>query len=1224
MTALTRWVHRAVSNTSSLANPAEELRYPMFPPRLQRVLAATRLACLYKSGAPEADGGPALRPIGVPTTLRKVLEGVVVARNRMRIQALMDPIQVGCGTRSGCERLFHRIEATLSASPDQAVLSVDLANAFNRVSRPVLRRVIHALAPDLLKVFDIVHGVNGGATGPGGDSLPVLTALWTAPDVSVDTARAVAPGPIWARAIRGGPTSRRKRASGADSTPSSESSSATEWSAHDSDSEGPPPDRVIEAETGVTQGAPLSGVYQALALLPVLLTLQGRAKESVWSAYLDDMPVTGPPEELAELWPLAVELLHETGSRVRPDKSQAYSPAWSHRVAIDPLVPPALRPMVRREGLSLFSAPLGDENFVATAMTQTAADIGDRFRAIRGLPADMAQAKSLLLRFCACSMPNYVLRMLPPAVAGVVATATDDETALSLEDLVGSLGSTGSQRSRTLLQASLPLPLGGMAIGNARRVSPAAHIASWVDTLLAAQLVDVGLDAGGDAASVHGDLVRPHVAPLVHLLADLRQRAERHHPSYAVAEDAAKAEWYADHSAQSMGLPGWTAAHIEAKLHKSMADLRLAAMDNPHDGDTWAIRPGSPAWWAHADWRVLMPDPRQGARRPGSTAPGAPSHDPFPRTGSLQHALALELHQSRWSVWEAGTTDEASVMDRARRRHLSHRWAGRWLTAVPVTSQLTISAEEFRRALRYHLGLAQADLDSPVGLTCTCSPGSVARSLPDTPMVNADPLGIHAVRRCPFNAGIRTARHHNIVRLVAAALTATGWRDVVREPRVRLPNRQMLVADLVATEPSATNDLMAGQHYTDVTVVHPPTLTPFARHGRAFDIEAPLRLAAEAKQTKYAPLMAHVRTRPMADGSVQVLPHRVNDRFEPLVFSALGQLSTSTAKWLRSALAEEPQRLALLYISLSVALVRGVAGCLTAAAARARVRASSSGAPPVPYYGGPRLPGHLRPTRVPSGVPRAGVARATQQRQANTRRRLRSSAPAQETVTSSRARVAAMTAPTPQETVGQPAAVSRFPPPAPGAIPASPPRTFARPSWPVTPSPHRVSSSSSADDVPVVAPSSVEREATTNPPARGEEPDIPLDIPTPPLSPGEFYSTTPPSAPPPASSARDAPPPLSSTGDAVTLPFTVDLTTPPRSPRASRRPLWAAHAPTLPVLPLLTPDTGPPPEAAPPGLVPVRPPQPSSSSPSAVVPPTSATDRVTAPAHPRAARPLRP
>ena len=104
-------------------------------------------------------------------------------------------------------------------------------------------------------------------------------------------------------------------------------------------------------------------------------------------------------------------------------------------------------------------------------------------------PAAQIRIK-LILYYCAIPRLNHILRTLPPHLVRTLAVAHDVSIVTTFCKLFGIANSWdwdahlhGIQHGTWVLQAQLPLRLGGMGLRNSERTSTAAYWASWADVL---------------------------------------------------------------------------------------------------------------------------------------------------------------------------------------------------------------------------------------------------------------------------------------------------------------------------------------------------------------------------------------------------------------------------------------------------------------------------------------------------------------------------------------------------------------------------------------------------------------------------------------------------------------------------------------------------------------------------------------------------------------------
>ncbi|CAK1600196.1 unnamed protein product [Parnassius mnemosyne] len=93
------------------------------------------------------DGG--VRPIAVGSTFRRLAAKICVRLTRTKLQALFEPVQVGFGTRGGCEAAVHAVRTFLKSDSCEVLLKLDLKNAFNSVNRDTLLKEIKIHVPEI-------------------------------------------------------------------------------------------------------------------------------------------------------------------------------------------------------------------------------------------------------------------------------------------------------------------------------------------------------------------------------------------------------------------------------------------------------------------------------------------------------------------------------------------------------------------------------------------------------------------------------------------------------------------------------------------------------------------------------------------------------------------------------------------------------------------------------------------------------------------------------------------------------------------------------------------------------------------------------------------------------------------------------------------------------------------------------------------------------------------
>lgn len=74
---------------------------------------------------------------------------ICVRQTRNKLQHLFEPIQVGFGTRGGCEAAVHAVRTFVQSDSCEVLLKLDVKNAFNSVNRDNLLNGVKITVPEI-------------------------------------------------------------------------------------------------------------------------------------------------------------------------------------------------------------------------------------------------------------------------------------------------------------------------------------------------------------------------------------------------------------------------------------------------------------------------------------------------------------------------------------------------------------------------------------------------------------------------------------------------------------------------------------------------------------------------------------------------------------------------------------------------------------------------------------------------------------------------------------------------------------------------------------------------------------------------------------------------------------------------------------------------------------------------------------------------------------------
>ena len=125
-------------------------------PAVQPWLCGGSLAALHKK-----DGG--LRPVAVGETWRRLTSKVLASIVVEDVREYLEPLQVGVGTKAGCESLVHVVRQWLgrnSSDANRVLAMLDLSNAFNCIDRSAFRAAARRVMPSAVPWIDFCYGID--------------------------------------------------------------------------------------------------------------------------------------------------------------------------------------------------------------------------------------------------------------------------------------------------------------------------------------------------------------------------------------------------------------------------------------------------------------------------------------------------------------------------------------------------------------------------------------------------------------------------------------------------------------------------------------------------------------------------------------------------------------------------------------------------------------------------------------------------------------------------------------------------------------------------------------------------------------------------------------------------------------------------------------------------------------------------------------------------------
>lgn len=462
----------------ALEGPLQMLLAGRVPKDVAPHLAGARLIPLIKK-----EGG--IRPIAVGCCLRRLASKIAASSISKAAADLLLPHQVGVSVPGGSEALVEAIGAVIRSredDPDQVVLQIDFANAFNSVHRAKFIEATEKYLPDLAPWIRWTYDTRAellvsSPEGPHtilseegcqqGDPLGPLMFCLAIHELILEVSRG-APG-----------------------------LHLNAWYFDDGTLVGPSAE-VHKALNLLEPGAAAIGLYLNRGKSVLYWPHSSQRTDSTGApppkgaeAPGGDLLTPGDGAGVSEEHAAAVPEIPD-GTLESPEMAPEIPPS-SH----DPFAEAFAR---SADGIVALGAPIGDDEFVAKKL-------GDRLckaqEALRRLPLlDDPQVALLLLRNCTgfCRIV-YLARALNCASMRDTAEAYDRETLVTLEAIVGAL--VGIEAT---LQAQQPIVGGGLGLRSALAHLGAARLASVNKNRPITELV---LTATQPAAPLHSDPEEP-------------------------------------------------------------------------------------------------------------------------------------------------------------------------------------------------------------------------------------------------------------------------------------------------------------------------------------------------------------------------------------------------------------------------------------------------------------------------------------------------------------------------------------------------------------------------------------------------------------------------------------------------------------------------------------------------------------------------------------------
>ena len=144
------------------------------------------------------------------------------------------------------------------------------------------------------------------------------------------------------------------------------------------------------------------------------------------------------------------------------------------------MTPPNVEQVWNPEGIKVLGTPVGTDQFVSDIVPERVQEETRLWEAIEWVP-DLQVAWQILVQ-CAGPRCHHLLRTLPPSQSSEYSLVHDVGMLRAMKSLLGGLPGEPQEREDACRFATLPIKMGGLGLGSATWMVPAAIWASLADS----------------------------------------------------------------------------------------------------------------------------------------------------------------------------------------------------------------------------------------------------------------------------------------------------------------------------------------------------------------------------------------------------------------------------------------------------------------------------------------------------------------------------------------------------------------------------------------------------------------------------------------------------------------------------------------------------------------------------------------------------------------------
>jgi len=174
------------------------------PPKIVKILRTTYLVALSKDPTDHTK----LRPLGIPSAIRRITAVAVIHINQRRFAQYLLPFNVAIGVNGGIDLITNTFRLGVeryitnkedpnkeNGTPTRALVSLDIKNMFNAMSREKLRQLLERDFPELSPLADMLY------KEPGFQMVRKVDGTWVAIPVEEGFSQGCPLSPIFAAIV---------------------------------------------------------------------------------------------------------------------------------------------------------------------------------------------------------------------------------------------------------------------------------------------------------------------------------------------------------------------------------------------------------------------------------------------------------------------------------------------------------------------------------------------------------------------------------------------------------------------------------------------------------------------------------------------------------------------------------------------------------------------------------------------------------------------------------------------------------------------------------------------------------------------------------------------------------------------------------------------------------------------------------------------------------------